>query len=44
MLTIYVDDMLVTTNDVYKITTFKDALKKNFEMSNLGLLHYYLGI
>ena len=44
MLRIYVDDMLVRANGVDKITIFEDALKETFEMSNLGLLHYYLGI
>ena len=43
MLTLYVDDMLVIGNDEDKISAFKDALRKIFEMSDLGLLHYYLG-
>ena len=43
MLTLYVDDMIVTRNDENKISAFKDALRKTFEMSNLGLLHLLLG-
>ena len=44
MITLYVDDMLVTGNDADKIGAFKIALRETFEMSDLGLLHYYLGI
>ena len=45
MMTLYVDDMLVIIgHDENIILAFKDALQKTFEMSDLGLLHYYLGI
>ncbi|MCO5567790.1 hypothetical protein L7F22_021486 [Adiantum nelumboides] len=44
MLTLYVDDMLLTGNNENENAAFKDALQKTFEMSDLGLLHYYLGI
>ncbi|MCO5566892.1 hypothetical protein L7F22_020575 [Adiantum nelumboides] len=44
MLTLYVDDMLLTGNNENENAAFKDALRKTFEMSDLGLLHYYLGI
>ncbi|MCO5580873.1 hypothetical protein L7F22_034745 [Adiantum nelumboides] len=44
MLTLYVDDMLLTGNNENENATFKDALQKTFEMFDLGLLHYYLGI
>ncbi|MCO5599133.1 hypothetical protein L7F22_053233 [Adiantum nelumboides] len=44
MLTLYVDDMLLTGNNENEIAAFKDALRKTFEMFDLGLLHYYLVI
>ncbi|MCO5547920.1 hypothetical protein L7F22_001375 [Adiantum nelumboides] len=44
MLTLYVDYMLLTGNNENENAAFKDALRKTFEMSDLGLLHYYLGI
>ncbi|MCO5587897.1 hypothetical protein L7F22_041849 [Adiantum nelumboides] len=44
MLTLYVDDMLLTGNNENENATFKDALRNTFEMSDLGLLHYCLGI
>ena len=44
MITLYVDDMLVTGNDADQIEAFKIALRETFEMFDLGLLHYYLGI
>ncbi|MCO5614287.1 hypothetical protein L7F22_068565 [Adiantum nelumboides] len=44
MLTLYVDDMLLTGNNENENAAFKDALRKTFEMSDLGLLHYSLGI
>ncbi|MCO5550786.1 hypothetical protein L7F22_004277 [Adiantum nelumboides] len=44
MLTFYVDDMLLTGNNENANAAFKDALQKTFEMFDLGLLHYYLGI
>ncbi|MCO5574919.1 hypothetical protein L7F22_028714 [Adiantum nelumboides] len=44
MLALYVDDMVLTNNNEDEIAAFKDALRKTFEMSDLGLLHCYLGI
>jgi len=43
-LVVYVDDLLITgSNDDY-IASIKRELKKVFDMTDLGLLHYYLGI
>ncbi|KAJ9537718.1 hypothetical protein OSB04_030451 [Centaurea solstitialis] len=41
---VYVDDLIVTGSSNKEIETFKDQMKKKFEMSDLGLLAYYLGI
>ena len=41
---IYVDDLFVTGNSRKEITDFKRNMSKNFEMSDLGLLTYYLGL
>ncbi|KAJ9566785.1 LOW QUALITY PROTEIN: hypothetical protein OSB04_002751 [Centaurea solstitialis] len=41
---VYVDDLIVTGSSKKEIETFKDQMKKKFEMSDLGLLAYYLGI
>lgn len=41
---IYVDDMIFTINAQSLIKKFKQNMMRNFEMTNLGLLHYFLGI
>eukprot|EP01018_Ginkgo_biloba_P040026 Gb_26864 [translate_table: standard] len=41
---LYVDDLLITGNDVSMILDLKKDLQMNFEMIDLGLLHYFLGI
>eukprot|EP01018_Ginkgo_biloba_P011003 Gb_34728 [translate_table: standard] len=41
---LYVDDLLITGNDVSMISDLKKDLQMNFEMTDLGLLHYVLGI
>jgi hypothetical protein len=43
-LVVYVDDLLITGNNESYIASIKKELKKGFEMTNLGHLHYYLGI
>jgi hypothetical protein len=43
-LVVYVDDLLITKNNERYITSIKKELKKGFEMTDLGHLHYYLGI
>ena len=44
MLILYVDDMLLIGLNEVHIADFKADLNSSFEMSNLGLLHHYLGI
>ena len=43
-LVVYVDDLLITGNNDDYIVSIKRELKKGFDMTNLGLLHYYLKI
>ena len=43
-LVVYVDDLLMTRNNESYISSIKKDLKKIFEMTNMGHLHYYLGI
>jgi hypothetical protein len=40
----YVDDLMITGANVDDIKMFKQEMAKVFSMSDLGLLHYYLGI
>jgi hypothetical protein len=41
---LYVDDLLITGNNENYIASINKELKKGFEMTYLGHLHYYLGI
>ena len=41
---LYVDDLILTGNDPKLLTHVKSSLKKIFEMSDLGHLHYFLGL
>ncbi|KAK1414596.1 hypothetical protein QVD17_30343 [Tagetes erecta] len=41
---IYVDDLIFTGNSEVQIMSFKESMKKEFEMTDLGLMHYFLGI
>ena len=44
ILVLYVDDLILTSSDLNLITHVKSSLKQNFEMSDLGHLHYFLGL
>lgn len=44
LVAVYVDDLLVTESSLELIVEFKKEMSKVFEMSDLGLLSYYLGI
>lgn len=44
LVAVYVDDLLITGSDMEMISEFKQSMLKRFEMSDLGLLTYYLGI
>ena len=41
---IYVDDLIFTGNSPRMGEEFKNAMKKEFEMTDMGLLHFFLGI
>lgn len=41
---VYVDDLLVAGTDKLEIQKFKQQINEKFEMSDLGLLSFYLGI
>jgi hypothetical protein len=41
---VYVDDLIITGNDVAEIAKFKQQMSSRFKMSDLGLLRFYLGI
>jgi hypothetical protein len=41
---VYVDDLIVTGEDISKIVVFKKQMTSQFQMSDLGLLSFYLGI
>ncbi|KAM2035444.1 hypothetical protein ACFX16_038537 [Malus domestica] len=43
-LIVYVDDMVVSGNDVEEIQKLQKYLAKEFEMNDLGILKYFLGI
>ena len=44
MLFLYVDDIIITGDDVSGIQELKDFLSQPFEMKDLGHLSYYLGL
>jgi len=41
---LYVDDLIFTGNNVKLIEAFKEVMKKEFEMTDLGLMKYFLGL
>jgi len=41
---LYVDDVIFTGNDDHLIENFKSVMKEEFEMTDMGLLRYFLGI
>ena len=43
IIVLYVDN-LILTGDELLILSCKDDLDKEFEMKDLGLLHYFLGL
>eukprot|EP00253_Pinus_taeda_P029104 PITA_29104 len=44
ILVLYVDDVILTGGDPNLINHVKSSLKKNFEMTDLGHLHYFLSL
>jgi hypothetical protein len=41
---LYVDDLILTGSSTEMIEEFKKDMVKKYEMSDMGLLHYFLGI
>eukprot|EP00253_Pinus_taeda_P034461 PITA_34461 len=44
ILVLYVDDLILTGSDPNLINHVNSSLKKKFEMTDLGQLHYFLGL
>eukprot|EP00253_Pinus_taeda_P029287 PITA_29287 len=44
ILVLYVDDLILTSSDPNLINHVKSSLRKKFEMTDLGHLHYFLGL
>ena len=44
ILLLYIDDLLITSNDEKAITSLKHRLQQEFEMTDLGKAHQYLGV
>jgi hypothetical protein len=44
LICLYADDLLITGCDEVEIAKFKSRMKVKFEMSDLGMLSYFLGI
>ena len=44
ILVLYVDDLILTGSDPNHINHVKSSLKKKFEMTDLGHLHYFIGL
>ncbi|CAL9009295.1 unnamed protein product, partial [Prunus brigantina] len=44
IVSLYVDDLMYTENNEEIIQEFQKDMMKAFEMSDLGLMHYFLGI
>jgi hypothetical protein len=44
LISLYVDDLIITGNVEKLIDEIKEQLSKVFEMKDLGELHYYLGL
>jgi hypothetical protein len=41
---VYVDDLILVCNDQNKLLQIKEELNQNFEMKDLGELHFFLGM
>lgn len=44
IVSLYVDDLLVTGDDTKLVEEFKQEMMQAFEMTDLGLMSYFLGL
>lgn len=44
IVSIYVDDLLFTSDDEEMLSKFKKSMKDEFDMTDLGMMRYFLGI
>ena len=44
ILIMYVDDIIITGDDIQKITTLKQRLRDEFEVKDLETMKYFLGM
>jgi hypothetical protein len=44
IIAIYVDDLVITSNNIDLILILKKQIVESFDMTNLGILHYFLGL
>ena len=44
IVSLYVDDLLVTGSNVKKVDQFKQEMLKVFEMTDLGVMAYFMGM
>ena len=44
IVSLYVDNLLITGGDSESVLQFKVEMEKVFEISNLGLMKYFLGM
>jgi len=44
VVSLYVDDIIVTDNNTQLIDKFKEEMKMEFEMTDMEMLNYFLGM
>lgn len=44
MVCVYVDDLIFTGNDLSMFNDFREAMTRHFEMTDMGLMSYFLGL
>ncbi|KAF5447846.1 hypothetical protein F2P56_033365 [Juglans regia] len=44
LVSLYVDDLIFTRNNLAMIRRFKNDIMSSFEKSDLGFIHYFLGV
>ncbi|KAL0433702.1 UNVERIFIED_CONTAM: Retrovirus-related Pol polyprotein from transposon RE2 [Sesamum latifolium] len=44
IISLYVDDLIVSGNDELMLTEFRNSMKNEFEMTDLGRMRYFLGL